>query len=221
MEIVFKEKSITGICGNSSKNTIGREIAYLDNLKGKVSYVSNNIGNYVYKKTVLEEIKYHQSHYHNTNDNLLEILESINLDESYLNKNPNKLSTSEQKKVMLASIISCNPEVIVLDDFGKGLNKNSKLEIKKILKSLDKTIIIITNDLEFLNNYVDRVYLVIDKRIILDTSGKNLLFEDELYEYVDMPEIIDFIQHTHREGHSLKKYDDIKELMKEIYREIK
>ncbi|KAA0258623.1 ABC transporter ATP-binding protein [Deferribacter autotrophicus] len=77
--------------------------------------------------------------------NILDDLEIAHLAE----KSPFKLSGGEKKLVALAGILVCEPEILLLDEPTTALDDNAINKIIKILTSLDKTILIVSHNIEF------------------------------------------------------------------------
>ena len=151
------------------------------------------------------------------------IIRIVGLDESFLDRDPNELSRVEKKKVELASVISYNPEVLVLDNFDIGLSYREKEYFRKLFLKLknkyNKTIILISNNAEFLFDIVDDVHLIYNGKLVL-SEGKDIFYNSNLYRYVNIPKIIEFTKYVEMNGYDIKKCTDIKELIKELYRNV-
>jgi len=59
--------------------------------------------------------------------------------------------------------------------------------------------------------------VIYDKKIVYMTND---IFDDKLYNYVDMPNIVKFIKLANKKGALLKETTDINELIKDIYRRL-
>lgn len=131
----------------------------------------------------------------------------------------NNLSTKEFSKLQLAH--SLGEDVIVLYDFSKGLNKKElnyfKLLFNKITKKYHKKVILVSRDIDFLASMCD-AFAIYNNRVIYYTSD---IFDDKLYEYIDMPHIVKFIKCANNNGAALMETVDINELIKDIYRSLK
>lgn len=128
------------------------------------------------------------------------------------------LSTKEFSKLQLAA--SLKDDVIVLYDFSKGLNKKELNSFKIIFKRLvshNKKIILVSRDIDFLAMMCDK-FAIYTNRVVYSTDS---IFDDKLYEYIDMPKIVKFIKCANSKGAMLEETVDINELMKDIYRRIK
>jgi len=241
----FKSNIINCLCGNGGKTTIAKSILALENitdgeihvgdfiinksafirnikkLRSSVSYLGKDPRTFLYHKTVKKEIMFGFNPA--TNMTILEVLSLVGLNESYLKKDPLKLSLTEQKKVCLASIIAFNPKIIILDEFEKGLTKYEKKELKRILKDLktklDKTIVIISNDVTFIHNFCEYFYCLSDGKLVL-TGDKEIFNNKEFYKYTNEPNIIEFVNYLNSRGIKMPNYIEPKELLKAVYRDV-
>ncbi|WNY28238.1 Vitamin B12 import ATP-binding protein BtuD [Methanimicrococcus stummii] len=101
---------------------------------------------------------------------------------------PHHLSLGQKKKVVLASIISMKPKVLVLDEPTANLDPKSKRDVLDIVNRLNAdgmTIVISTHDVNLLSELADKVYVLNRKIIETGTprdifSNPNLLEENNL-----------------------------------------
>lgn len=208
-----------------------KRTSHIDNvleLRKKIGFVSaSNIDNYssdTVKNLLKKTMKNYEYKPSNMAKHLADSLKIVGLDDSYLNKKVNTLSFTELKKVKLACVLCYNPEVLILENFTSCMIFRDKEYFRKLFlklkNKLKKTIILISSDLPFLFDIVDKVY-VINKGKLSFSGDKDIFYEDKLYKYIEMPEIIAFTKYVQQEGHMLSEYTDIKELIKEIYRNVK
>ena len=127
----------------------------------------------------------------------------------------------EKKKVKLACLMSYNPEVLILNDFEKGLSFKERDYFKKLFIKLktkfNKTIILLSRKLDFVMDLVDKVYVINKGKVVLE-GNKDIFYDDKLYKYVDMPKIVEFTKYVELQGYKINEYTDFKELIKELYR---
>lgn len=79
------------------------------------------------------------------------------------------LSGGQKQKVMIARALVSNPDIIILDEPTVGIDSKSKDEFLKLLSHLnkthDKTILIISHEMEIVKKYVTRIVRIDNKRI--------------------------------------------------------
>ena len=101
--------------------------------------------------------------------------------ESIGNRSPFTLSGGEGRRVALASILVHDPEVLVLDEPLVMLDKKGKemiLDALKRWKSLGKTLIVATHDLDWLLPIADRIVLMENGKILLNTDVRSFLMQN-------------------------------------------
>jgi len=113
---------------------------------------------------------------------------------------PFKLSGGEKKKVALASVLSINPEVILLDEPTNGLDPRTQRWLINLIKQLSragKTLVTATHNLDIVEEIADRV-VVFSENHRLAAVGKpaEILSNRELLLGVNLVD-----EHFHRHAH--------------------
>ena len=225
--LLLKRPSSGEIRLNSSIIKRSSHVDNVNSIRKNIGFVYSNYNKLFLEVSVLKEISNIMNNYNYKTDNVVkhvvQSLRIVGLDESFLDRDPNELSRVEKKKVELASVISYNPEVLVLDNFDIGLSYREKEYFKKLFLKLknkyNKTIILISNNAEFLFDIVDDVHLIYNGKLVL-SEGKDIFYNSNLYRYVNIPKIIEFTKYVEMNGYDIKKCTDIKELIKELYRNV-
>lgn len=199
-------------------------------LKNKIGYISQNSDAQIFNKTVRDELTYALNFLGKSIDDtkILEVLNSVGLDESYLNCNPLLLSTGEKRKLSIASTLILDTDIIIFDEPTKGLDSKSIKNIKRLIKNLKsnygKTIIVISRDVEFIHALCDEV--------IIMNSGKVLIWGNKydafksvnlLNEYnLPIPKTIQFSSLVlDKKNIKIGYRDEINDLLKDIYRYVR
>ena len=227
IDINIKEKTITGIITDTKEEVI-------ENIKNKSiqkvgivreNYLSSNFLIKVFEY-MYYEIRRKRLIIKNPKKKIDDSLRIVGLDNTYLNRNINSLSSSEKILIILAISLLSNPDVIILDNlfkyFDKTKEKRLMILLEKIRDEYNKTIILVNDDSEILYKYTK--YLIIKKN--------NLFIEDEtdkLFKRVDflhknnikVPEIIEL---THlikkKKKIKLEYHKDVRDILKDIYKHI-
>ncbi len=93
------------------------------------------------------------------------------------------LSYGQKKRVTIASILSMNPEILILDEPTAGQDFRHYTEIMEFLKELNKagvTIILITHDMHLMLEYCTRSVVFTDGKKIADATPEEILTDDNL-----------------------------------------
>ena len=152
----------------------------------------------------------------------------VKLPITYLDKNPFELSSGEKFLLSLATILALNPKLIIIDDPTLYLDNKKEEYLIKLLKRLKnnyhKTIIVLSSDVEFILKVADNYAILKKYKIISSGKKKELLLNIDKVKTagLEVPKIITFINTVKkRKNIDLEPTFDIKELMKDIYRNVR
>ncbi|MBI9008929.1 MAG: energy-coupling factor transporter ATPase [Tenericutes bacterium] len=130
----------------------------------------------------------------------LDSLKLVGLDETYLNRNPFNLSGGEKKRVSIAGILALDPEILVLDEPTSGLDPEGKTTLMKLFtdihKKTNKTIIIITHDMDLVYQYFNRVIVLKDGELSFEGTPEKLFKSNILKNnHLDLPNTVKTLKH--------------------------
>lgn len=157
-------------------------------------------------------------------ERVLKSLKIVGLEEDVLDKNFTQLSSGERQKVINARVLLENEDVMVFYNPTMFLDFNSKKSLIKLLKMMkmryNKTIIIISSDIEFLYSVVDYVYLIEEETVILEGDKYSVFSSNEFKDYgLDRPLLMQFSDLVkEKKGINMGYRDDVNDLMKDVYR---
>jgi len=240
----FEEEKITSIISSSgSGKTI---LSYLisgiekptdgevvNTYKGReIGYVFQNAEESFIFSTVREELIFGLRKYNykvdTINKRIEDSLKMVELPIEYLDKSPFELSSGEKELLSIAVVLSFNPKLIIIDDPTAYLDNKREEYLVKLLKKLKnsyhKTIIILTSDIEFASKLGDNYLLLKNGKVSSEGRVKELLTSSDKVKKagVEIPKIVDFINNVKKKKNiDLEPTFDIKELMKDIYRNVK
>lgn len=103
-------------------------------------------------------------------------LRTVGLDESYDERSPLNLSGGQKRRVAIAGILAMDPSVLVLDEPTAGLDPQGAKQMMSLFLRLNreqqKTVLIVTHDMEHVLNYCDDVVVVENGQILMHTDKK-------------------------------------------------
>ena len=227
IDINIKEKTITGIITDTKEDII-------ENIKNKSiqkvgivreDYLSSNFLIKVYEY-MYYEIRRKRLILKNPKKKIEDSLRIVGLDNTYLNRNVNSLSSSEKILVILAIVLLSNPDIIILTDLFKYFDKTKEKRLVSLLEKIrddyNKTIILINDDNEVLYKYTSK--LIIKKNNLFIEGDTNKLFQrvDFLHKNnIKVPEIIEL---THlikkKKKIKLEYHKDVRDNIKDIYKHV-
>lgn len=112
-----------------------------------------------------------------------EISERLSID-ALLHRHPNDLSGGELQRATLACLLLGNPDVLFIDEPTKGLDPISKQLLATLLlelKAAGLTIFMVTHDIEFAVQYVDRCAILFDGNIAAEGRPEELFKGNYFY----------------------------------------
>ena len=153
----------------------------------------------LFEDTVLKDVMFGPINFGNSKEAAKQIaiktLKELNVDETLYEKSPFNLSGGQKRKVAIAGILASNPDVLILDEPTVGLDPIGKHELLELLKqiheSTNKTIILITHDMNVVTKYTKRTLVLNNGEIVYDGSTKELFQNyQKLEQYnLDLPYI--------------------------------
>lgn len=93
------------------------------------------------------------------------ILPVFNITEEMLNRNFNTLSGGEKTIISLIRLLLQEPDVLLLDEPTNHLDINKMIWLEKTLKNYKGTIMLVSHDRYFMDNVINKVYLLTKRGI--------------------------------------------------------
>lgn len=142
-------------------------------------------------------------------------LRKVNMS-SFLDKEPSFLSGGQKQRVAIASMLSLNPSILIMDEATSMLDPKGRKEIRSLLEEIKAenpklTIISITHDVEEASKS-DRVMLLVDGKLI-KFDKPEIVFKDsnELKNaHLSVPFFYELREKLLEDGIDIEKDDDLK-----------
>jgi cobalt/nickel transport system ATP-binding protein len=99
---------------------------------------------------------------------------------AFADRPPHHLSFGQRRRVAVATVLSMEPEILVLDEPSSNLDPASRRELADILRSLDVTVLMVTHDLPYALELCPRAVILSDGVIAADGPTQEVLGDDEL-----------------------------------------
>jgi cobalt/nickel transport system ATP-binding protein len=93
----------------------------------------------------------------------------------YEQRSPHHLSVGEKKRIAIATVLSLDPEILVIDEPTSNLDPRSKWSLVELLNRLPITKIIATHDLELVRALCHRTVVMDEGKIAADGKTENIL----------------------------------------------
>ena len=95
-------------------------------------------------------------------------------------RSPLNLSGGQRRRVALATVLACEPEILVLDEPSSNLDPVARRELAEVLLRLDATTLMVTHDLPFALQLCPRSIVLDDGAVVADGPTRELLADEEL-----------------------------------------
>lgn len=168
-----------------------------------VGYVFQNPDHQLFCQTVLDEVMFNfkqlkiEEKY--AKEKALKILESMDL-LKYINEHPFFLGKGQRRKLAIASVLSMDPEILIVDEPTTGQDWKGSKEIMNILDGLNKkgkrTILVITHNMRIVAEHCNRVIIMSNGKIIFDGPTRKAFISKEILNqaFLKPPQITEFAQ---------------------------
>ena len=222
----YNDNKIIGICGNSGSG----KSTFINSFEKsrKVGIVNLDI---IKKNYVDEQIEYYVRKYkyrlNELEDRKEEIIKMLDISKDILDKSIYDISESELSKVLIASVLLCNPDIIIFDEMLDSFDSNNKTKILKLFiklkKFFKKTVLIATSNIDDIYEFIDEVIIIDNGEILLYGPKYEVFMNYDLLtkKNIRIPNIVTFIKKMRKNNIHIDDVDSINELIKTLYREIR
>ena len=137
-----------------------RDDADFDEARLRIGFLFQHSDDQLFSPTVLDDVAFGPLNQGLTPEaarqKAADALRAVGLD-GFEDRVPYRLSGGEKKLVALATILSMDPEVLVLDEPTTGLSPEAKDRLVDILQGLDMARLVVSHDPDFLAATTDRL----------------------------------------------------------------
>ena len=165
----------TGFQGDVMVNNIPLEKKNLKTIRKNVGYVFQDADSQLFMSTVFDDVAFAPRNYGmseaEVNEKTMGALKAVHI-EQLKDKQIYKLSGGEKKLASIATILSTEPDVILMDEPRVALDPKNRRNLINILNQLNQAKIIASHDLNMIMDTCDRTILLSGGKVIKDGSTK-------------------------------------------------
>lgn len=158
-------------------------------LRRKLGFLFQDSDDQLFSPTVLEDVAFGPLNLGASPKEAREIsihtLEHLGL-EGFEERITHRLSGGEKKLVALATILSMQPKLLLLDEPSNNLDPATRERLIHILRGLDQAHIIISHDLDFLASTCTQLYTIQDRHLVR-CEQKQLHSHEHIHPYGHHP----------------------------------
>ena len=207
---------------------VGNYLSFLNDLSEykNVGYIKKNeyyFTNYVYDELLLSLNKYEKD-LNDADKRIKKVLKVFDLDEDFLDKEISSLSKGEKRILSYLRVFIYNPKIILIDEPIKNLDYKYEKMVLNYLRELknkyNKTIIIASNNVNIIYENTDKTLIISDEVIYKNT--KDVFTDDDILKKYKLyvPNLVMFVKKAKKKDKDINYYTDIRELMKDVYRNV-
>ena len=161
-----------------------------------VSTLFQNPDYQICKESVLEEIAFglelKGASAEDARCKALEVIERMGLD---ADASPFMLSRGQRQMVALASVVACEPDILVLDEPTSGLDYKECMQVMNMVKSLCEkgcAVLMVCHDMEVVLDFATRIVVMAHGSVLDDGEVAQIFSADEVLKeaYVEAPQMI-------------------------------
>lgn len=209
--IIFSDRGVYALNGEAITEKKFRDLAFEKFFHRNMGFVFQNSDAQLFCTDVFDEIAFGPRQMgmseEEVEQRVSDCLDLLNL-QDFRSRVPYHLSGGEKRKVAIASVLSLNPEILVLDEPMTGLDPRTQRWLAEFLSKLNdmgKTLIISTHNLDLVSEVSRRAILFDeDHKVAADRPVAEMLEDIELLKAVNF---VDKYYHVH-EGKEHKHFHD-------------
>lgn len=128
----------------------------------------------------------------------------VGLGDEILERSPFRISGGQMRRTAIAGILAMEPHVLVLDEPTRGLDPQGAKEVmelfNKIHEEYNKTIVLVSHDMNIVSKYAKRIIVLKDGKIVFDGNREELFLSSNFKDFsLEKPlalELMEYLSET-------------------------
>ena len=179
---------LNGILTGHGEIEIGGRHLTRDNLpviRSMVGLVFQNPDDQLFSPTVFEDVAFGPLHMGlpeaDVRGRVDTALEAVRMS-AYRDRLSHHLSVGEKKRIAIATVLSMNPSILILDEPSAGLDPRARRTLIHLLQELPITMLISTHDMAMVKELFPRTIVMDEGLIVADGLTKEIMEDEKLLE---------------------------------------
>ncbi len=156
---------------------------HLHEIRRRVGIVFQDPDDQLFMPTVAEDVAFGPANFGVPTDQLAArvdaALAAVDMT-GHRDRSPLHLSGGQRRRVALATVLACEPEILVLDEPSSNLDPVARRELADVLGRLDATMLMVTHDLPYALQLCPRSIVLDDGVVVADGPTRELLRDPDL-----------------------------------------
>jgi cobalt/nickel transport system ATP-binding protein len=177
---------LNGILSGQGDVTVGGSPLTRDNLpviRSMVGLVFQNPDDQLFSPTVLEDVAFGPLHMGlpmaEIESRVKSALEAVRMS-NFRDRLSHHLSVGEKKRIAIATVLSMEPQILVLDEPSAGLDPRARRTLINLLRELPITMLVSTHDMRLVEELFPRTIVMDEGQIVADGKTKDILQNEKL-----------------------------------------
>lgn len=154
-------------------------------IRGKVGMVFQNPDDQLFSPTVFEDVAFGPLHMGlpeaEIRQRVAKALSLVGMD-GFEERLSHHLSLGQKKRVAIATVLSMDPEILVLDEPSAGLDPRARRALINLLHDLPLTMLVSSHDMLMVRELFPRMIIMDEGQVVADGKTAVLLSDVELLE---------------------------------------
>ncbi|RME49163.1 MAG: ABC transporter ATP-binding protein [Caldilineae bacterium] len=154
-------------------------------IRARVGLVFQNPDDQLFSPTVFEDVAFGPLHMGLPEAEVRRRVEwalaQVNMT-GYASRLSHHLSLGEKKRIAIATVLSMQPDVLVLDEPSAGLDPRARRALIALLQTLPQTMLVSTHDMRLVHELFPRMVIMDEGRIVADGPTRTLMADSALLE---------------------------------------
>jgi cobalt/nickel transport system ATP-binding protein len=179
---------LNGILTGQGEVTVGDKRISRDNLpaiRAMVGLVFQNPDDQLFSPTVFEDVAFGPLHMGLPKDEVERrvtfALQAVRM-AGYRDRLSHHLSVGEKKRIAIATVLSMEPQILVLDEPSAGLDPRARRTLINLLRELPITMLVSTHDMKLVEELFPRTIVMDEGLIVADGKTREILADAKLLE---------------------------------------
>jgi cobalt/nickel transport system ATP-binding protein len=152
-------------------------------IRAMVGLVFQNPDDQLFSPTVFEDVAFGPLHMGLPESEVIRrvgsALEAVKMS-AYRDRLSHHLSVGEKKRIAIATVLSMEPKILILDEPTAGLDPRARRTLIHLLRELPITMLISTHDMAMVKELFPRTIVMDDGQIVADGKTKAILEDEQL-----------------------------------------
>ncbi len=177
---------LNGILNGHGEIEVGGVRLMKDNLpviRAMVGLVFQNPDDQLFSPTVFEDVAFGPLHMGLPEAEVIarvdKALEAVRMS-AYRDRLSHHLSVGEKKRIAIATVLSMDPRILILDEPSAGLDPRARRTLINLLRELPIPMLVSTHDMKLVEEIFPRTIVMDDGRIVADGRTKEILEDEKL-----------------------------------------